>query len=396
MNSILSFGFILLAGLLAAKLIGRMKFPGVTAYLVLGILIGPSILNFISENVISTSGFISNVALSFIAFSLGQSFSREAFRRIGRLVLWTSILGACGPWVLVTLSFWLILRQPFYLSLLFGAIASATDPAATVMVVREYRTKGIFTDTLLGVVAIDDAWCLIIFAISLAISRAVYSHLLSPLFLTKVLFSSLLEIFGALILGGATAWVLVRLSRYIRTTAELLTYTLGFILLNAGLASYLHLSILLTNMFMGGILVNINHGNSKFFDSIRIIESPLYLLFFVLAGASLEVGLLVKLGTVGAVYIVCRSFGKIWGASIGGRIANAPYAIKKYLGLALLPQAGVALGTALVAKSVFPEVGGIIITTIVTTSVIFELFGPLCTKIALEKAGEIERKQEVV
>jgi len=394
MNAILSFSFILLVGLLSAKLIGRMKFPSVTAYLVIGILIGPSIFNLISPSLINNSGFISNIVLSFIAFSLGQSFSRESFKRIGRPVLWTSILEACGAWLLTTLSFWLILKQPFYLSLVFGAIASATAPAATLMVVREYRAKGIFTDTLLGVVAIDDAWCLIIFAISLAIARAVHFHMLSALFLVKVVFLSLLEIFGALILGGGIAWAMKRFSRYIRTQAELLTYTLGFILLNAGLAIYLHLSVLLASMFLGGVLVNIDRESSKFFNSLNSIDSPLYLIFFVLAGASLEIAVLPKLGMIGLVYIVFRSLGKIWGASIGAKIANAGHSVRKYLGLALLPQAGVALGTALIAKATFPEIGGIIITTIVTTSIIYELFGPLCTKFALKKAGEIGAKQE--
>lgn len=389
MNATLSFGFILLAGLLCAKFIGRMKFPSVTAYLVLGILIGPSIFSFISENVINASGFISNVALSFIAFALGQSFSIESFKKIGKPILLISILGSCGAWILVTLSLWLVLRQPFSLSILFGAIASATAPAATLMVVQEYRAKGIFTDTLLGVVAIDDAWCLIIFSISLAIVKAIYTHAFSIM----TLVSPLLEVFGALLLGAGTAWVIKKLSHYIRTQAELLTYTLGFILLNAGLANYLNLSILLTNMFMGAALVNIDRASSKFFDSTRLIESPLYLLFFVLAGASLEVNLLVKLGIIGTVYIIARSFGKICGASLGAKISGAPSHIRRYMGIALLPQAGVALGTALVAKSVFPELGGIIITTIVATTVIYELFGPICAKIALEKAGEIKRSQ---
>ena len=164
---IFSLGIILLLGLAAAKLIHRIKVPSITAYLLLGIIIGPYALNLVSQGILDSSGLISNVVLGFVAFSIGQNFLISTFRRIGRDILWISILGACVPWILVTLAFLFILKQPFYIAFLFGAISSATAPAATMMVVREYRARGSFTDTLLGVVAIDDAWCLIIFAVSL-------------------------------------------------------------------------------------------------------------------------------------------------------------------------------------------------------------------------------------
>jgi len=390
MNTILSLGFILLVGLLFAKIIGKFKFPSVTAYLVIGIIIGPSIFNVISKNVTGMSGFISTVALSIIAFSIGQNFSRENFRQIGKTILWISILEACGAWLIVTFVFLVILHQPFYIAILFGAISSATAPAATLMVIREYKAKGVFTNTLLGVVAIDDAWCLLIFSVSLAISKAIHANLVAPSFLMQAFFASILGISGSFLLGGITAWCLSYLSRYIHTPAELLTYTLGFILLNSGIASAFNLSVLLANMVMGALLVNINKEPSKFFDSLHSVDSPIYLVFFVLAGASLEVNLLLKLGIMGICYVIFRVAGKMLGAYAGGKISGAPMAVRRYLGLGLVPQAGVALGAALVAKTDFPAVGGIIITTIVATTVVYELFGPFCTKIALEKAGDIE------
>jgi len=387
-NTILGLGFILIAGLFSARLINKIKFPAVTAYLLLGILIGPSILNLTSQELINFSGFISNIVLGLIAFGLGQSFTREFFRNIGRSVLWISILEAVLPWVLVTLSFFFILKQPFYVALLFGAIASATAPAATVMVVREYKAKGRFTDILLGVVAIDDAWCLIIFALSLAISKAVAFHT-SNTFIFKVIFHSLIEIIGALMLGGLIACFATLFSKFIRTQTELLIYTLGFILLTTGLAILLHLSVLLANMFLGTVLININKSNLEFFDVLKLIDSPLYLLFFVLAGANLEIGLLKGIGITGIIYIFFRTTGKTVGSVWGGYIVKVEENIRRYLGLGLLPQAGVALGCALIAKNDFPEVGGMIFTTIVATTVIYELFGPLCTKYALQKVGEI-------
>ncbi|MDD5173353.1 MAG: cation:proton antiporter [Candidatus Omnitrophota bacterium] len=389
MNTILGVGFILTTGLFSAKLIKRIKFPAVTAYLLLGILIGPSLFKLIPEGVLNSSGLISNVVLGIIAFGIGQNFSRYHLKKIGKPIIWISILEACGAWALVTLTFLFILRQPFYISLVFGAIASATAPAATVMVIREYRARGNFTDTLLGVVAIDDAWCLIIFAISLAISQAVYTHMMAASFLIKVFFNALLSIFGSFVLGAVLAIVLSLLYRFIRTQTELLIFTLGFIFLNIGLAIWLHLSVLLSSMFLGAILINAHRYSFKFFDALKCVDSPLFLLFFVLAGANLEISVLPKLGIISIAYLVFRVIGKVGGASLGAKISNAPENVRRYLGWGLVPQAGVALGVALIAKSDFPAVGEMIFTTIIATTVIYELIGPLCTKYALKKAGEI-------
>ena len=389
MNTILGLGFILLAGLFSGRLINKIRFPAVTAYLLLGLFIGPSLLRLVPAEVLGVSGLISNIVLGMIAFGIGYNFSKDNFRKIGKSVIWISVLEACGAWALVTLVFLFILGQPFYVSLLFGAIASATAPAATVMVIRESRAKGTFTDTLLGVVAIDDAWCLIIFAISLAISKAIFIHNVAAFSLIRVLLNSLLSIFGAFILGAISAILLSYLSKFVRTPAELLIFTLGFILLNTGIAIRIHLSVLLANMFLGAILVNINYSSFKFFDSLKTIDSPLFLLFFVLAGASLEIQILSKLGMIGLAYLIVRITGKLIGAHLGARISNAVDSVRKYLGLGLVPQAGVALGCALIAKSDFPGVGNMILTTIVATTIVYEVIGPVCTKLALKKAGEI-------
>lgn len=389
MNTILGLGFILVAGLFSSRLIGKIKLPAVTAYVLLGIIIGPSVFNLIPPDLINSSGLISNIVLGIIAFGIGQNFSLENFRKIGRPVIWISVLEACGAWLLVTFTLLVILKQQFYISLIFGAISAATAPAATVMIIKEYRAKGNFTDTLLGVVAVDDAWCLIIFAISLAISKAIYSHLLGTSFLLKVFFGSLLSVLGAFVLGGIMARLLNYFSRYLRNQTEVLIYTLGFIFLNIGIALWLNLSLLLANMFLGAVLVNINKSALNFSDSVKPVDSLLFLPFFVLAGANLEIGILSKLGLIGLAYLVFRVAGKMIGSSLGAHIVRAPENIKKYLGLGLVPQAGVALGCALIAKSNFPEVGGVIFTTIAATTVIYEIAGPICTKYALKKAGDI-------
>ncbi|MDD4980493.1 MAG: cation:proton antiporter [Candidatus Omnitrophica bacterium] len=388
-NNILGLGFILIAGLLSAKIIKKIKFPAVTAYLLLGILIGPSILNLVPQDILKSSGLISNIVLGIIAFGIGQNFSRFHLRRIGKAVIWISVLEACGALALVTSAFYFLLRQPFYISLIFGAISSATAPAATVMVIREYRARGNFTDTLLGVVAIDDAWCLIIFAVSLAISQAIYAHTVAASFMIKVFFNSLLSIFGSFILGASIAVLLSIIYRFVRTQADLLILTLGLVFLNIGIAIWLNLSVLLASMFLGAALVNLNRYYFKFFDSLKMVDSPLFLLFFVLAGANLEVGILNKLSLIGLSYLIFRVTGKMLGANLGAKISKSTNSVRKYLGYALIPQAGVALGCALIVKGDFPQVGNMIFTTIVATTVVYELIGPLCTKYALKKAEDI-------
>lgn len=388
MNPILCIGLVFVCGVFLASLANKIKTPSVTAYLLLGILIGRSMLDVISQELIDTSGFLANIVLGLIAFEIGQNFTKKTFLEIGRPVLWISILEAIFPWFLVTISLWALAKLPFYVAFIFGAISAATAPAATVMVVREYKAKGKFTNILLGVVAIDDAWCLIIFAISLAVSKALAFHA-SNAFIFKAGLVAITEIFGAFVLGGIVAYLISVFSNYIRTQTELLIYTLGAIFLTTGLAIYLHLSVLLADMFLGAILVNLNSESFKFFDILKNIDSPLYLLFFVLAGANLEINLLVQIGLIGLLYVIFRIFGKVLGSLWGGYIVKVDQRIRNYLGLGLLPQAGVALGCGLVAKSQFPQYGSLIFTTIVATTVIYELIGPVCTRIALKKAGEI-------
>ncbi len=391
MDTLLSLGVILLAGVLAARILRKIKFPAVTAYLLLGILLSPGIFNLVSEQILNASGLISNIVLGVIAFGLGQNFSKENFSKIGKSVIWISLLEASGAWICVTLASLLLLSQPLYLSLLFGAIASATAPAATVMIIREYRARGTFTNTLLGIVAIDDAWCLIIFAVSLTLAKALVNPSVENLFLSKIFFYSLLRIGGAFALGASIAAIFAYFSRFMRAEADLLICTLGFVLLSTGIALWLHLPALLANIFLGVVLVNISKKNIRFFEILRRVDSPLYLCFFVLAGANLNVGLLGKVGLMGLFYFIFRIMGKLAGASLGGWLAKTSHSVRKYLGFGLIPQAGVALGVALIAEAEFSQLGGIVFTTIATTTIIYELIGPFCTKFALRKAGEIER-----
>ncbi len=390
LDPILSLGIIFLTGFIVSRIIDKIRLPAVTGDLILGIIIGEEFLNLLSHKILSSSSFVSNIVLGFIAFSIGQNFSLERFKKIGKTVLFISVFEAAFAWIFVTLVFHIVLRQPLYISLVFGAIASATAPAATVMVIREYRAKGLFTNVLLGVVAIDDAWCLIIFSFSLAMARALSYHHAGGMLLIEAMGHGLFEITGAFILGIVLGLLFKLFSKYIKTEQGLEIYTLGFILIAIGIAIHLHLSVLLSSMVLGATVVNTLRGDDRFFHALRGLEYPLYLLFFVLAGANLELESIKHLGVFGLVYLFTRVAGKVIGARIGAFLARAPLNVQKYIGFGLIPQAGVALGVALIAKNDFPTYGGIIFDTIVGTTVIYEIIGPVVTKWALKKAGEIK------
>ena len=389
MNTILNLGLILLLGLLAERLIQKIKLPTVTAFIIAGILLGPSLLNLINPQLIGSSGLISNIALGIIAFSLGESFLFSSFKEIGRPVIYISLIAALLPCILVTIGLYFLLEQPLYVAILFGAISSATAPAATLMVIREYKARGSLTNTLLGVVAIDDAWCLIVFSLSFAFSKDMLQGEANPSWF-KVIYPFIKEIIFVIILGSLTAFTCNFISRYIKLKSDLLIYILGFLLLNTGLALYFHLSLLLTNIIFGAVLVNISTTSFKFFDLIKSVDAPLYLVFFILAGANLEIALLQGVWIFGLAFIILRSSGKILGAYLGGYLSKAEHKIRKYLGWGLLPQAGVAIGLALIVKEEFPQVGNILFPTIIATTVFYEIAGPIFTRYALIASKETQ------
>ncbi|MFQ5863433.1 MAG: cation:proton antiporter [Candidatus Brocadiales bacterium] len=389
MNIFLSIAIVLAGALIFASLIKRLKFPEVTAYILLGILLGPHLLNLMSEQIYELSSPISLIALGFIAFMLGENLSLENLRHTGKSILWISIFETIGACVLITAVIYFGLHQPFYVAILLGGIAPATAPAATMLVVREYRAKGSFTNTLLGVVSIDDAWGITIFAMCLSVAKLAAVPDVDADTISHEVFNPLFEILGSLLLGGIVAVTLSRASRYVSDSANLLILALSGIFLVIGISLSLGLSVLLANVALGATLVNIDRKATMFFDIVREVDAPIYVMFFVLAGTHCDILALRQLGGVGFVYMMCRMVGQVIGAFLGGYIAGSDNKIKKYLGLALFPQAGVALGMALVVKNEFPQAADTIFNLIVATTVIFEIIGPMCTRYALSRAGEI-------
>jgi Kef-type K+ transport system membrane component KefB len=389
MNTILCLGIILVGALVAEKIVSYLKVPAITSYILLGILLGPYALNVTSEGLLTASELLSNIVLGFIAFHIGKIFSHENFRRIGKAVLSISLSETLGAWICVTAGIYYLAHQPFYVALLFGAISAATAPATTMLIIRQYRARGLFTDVLLGTVAIDDAWGIIIFSVSLAIAQIVQLGQSSELIIMFAMMKAAGKVFFSMILGLIMAFLVSKISVYLKRKEHVLTFILGAILINTGIALYFHISPLLSNMFFGAVLVNIEKTAFRFFDSLNAVDWPIYIMFYVLAGANLDIGLLSTLGLIGSVYITLRVAGKMGGAYVGGAIAVTEKSIKKYIGLALMPQAGVAIGLAMLAKVNLPHKGGAILNTIIATTVIYEILGPIATRYALKKAGDV-------
>lgn len=373
-NVILNSALLLIAGFLVGKLVNKIKLPAVTGYLIAGIILGPSILNLMTPEMSEAAIWLSHLALSLIAFNIGSQFTIRTLKSLGSGILWITFLEATGASLIVTLSMIFILGQPLHIAFMFGAIAAATAPAATIMVVRETKAKGKFTDALLAVVAIDDPFCVILFALATGFaSMTISAKDISP---AIVLLESLLGVIYAIGLGALLGFILVKVIPKIKTPAELQTITLGFIVLGAGLALHWNLSPLLVNMALGSLVANLSRRADSVLDQIKALDTPLYVLFFTLSGASLHLSALKNIGFIGVVYVVTRVIGKILGATTGAYISNADSTIKKYLGLGLVPQAGVALGLALIAKQTMPEIGNFIHPVIVSATVIYELIGP--------------------
>lgn len=390
-NVILDIGLILLAAVVAASVIRYIGLPRITSYIIMGVLIGPSLLDLISPELLKHSNLFTSVALSFIAFDLGKKFSLDKLRSIGLPVFGITTAQVLSTFGLVFLSVYLLMGARPEIAMLYGAIACATAPAATILVAREYKAEGRFTDTLLGTVALDDGVGILIFALVFALARSfagIDAEAGNPMM--SGLIDSFREIFGAVFLGTALGLLLSQLPRVIKKSSTLMIYTLGLIMFNTGLCIHFGLSVLLANMALGITVENISEKDVEFFGAVERIESPFYVLFFVLAGAHLKIGMIPAMSALGVVYLLSRVAGKTGGAYLGAALVGEDKTLRRYMGLALLPQAGVALGFAIIVKSAFPSGGSEIFLVVTATTVFFEILGPVLTRTALKAAGEAD------
>lgn len=415
MNTLLTVSVALLAGLLMTRLFKKFKLPAVTAYLIAGVLIGPYCmgafgidgLGFSSHEAVTALGLVSEVALGFIAFSIGNEFRLDELKKTGKQALVIGILQAVVAMILVDLALIAVhYMMPDKLSmaqaLTLGAIATATAPAATLMVVRQYKAKGPLTKLLLPIVALDDAVGLIAFAVSFGIAKTLVS---GDLDLISILVNPFVEIIASLILGAVMGWVLTQLEKLFNSNTNRLNLTIGVVFLTASLSGLhfelgpvsVHFSSLLACMMLGTVFCNICPLSEDLMERSDKWTSPLFALFFVISGAELQLDVFLDLSIVfiGIIYILFRSAGKYFGAMGSAVMTKCSPAICKYLGITLLPQAGVALGMCATAMQLGEE-GDLIRNITLFAVLIYELFGPVFTRMALQAAGEIKPMSDEV
>ena len=393
LNITLILGLAMAAGLLSTRLMKLLNLPNVTGYLIIGLLLGPFVGHLFSEQAISDFSILSDIALGFIAFSIGCEFKLSSLKKIGGKVVIITLFQALLTAVVVALAVFAFSRD-VALSLTLGAIATATAPAATLMVVRQYKAKGPVVDTLLPVVAFDDAIGLIVFSVLLSISKVVATN--SSLTAEAVLLAPLVEIFLSLAIGAALGALLALVMRFFKSRANRLTLMITTVFLGVGLTKlfafidWYSLSSLLLCMMIGAVFANMRSDSNLVVEGVDRWTPPLFMFFFILSGAELDVRVIVTVGLIGVVYIVARSVGKYFGAYLGALSTKSDKNIRHYLGFTLLPQAGVAIGMAKVVSEEMPSDIGVKIVTVVLCSVLFfELVGPIITKLALMRAGEI-------
>ncbi len=401
MNILFYLALMIVTGLLFGKLAGKVKLPNVTGYIVGGLLVS-TIAYYVTksfdvesaENLKATVGsinsFASNLALGFIALSVGASFKLSYFKRVGAMPIVIAIFEGVMAIVFVTTAMMLIVPQyGWSFALVIGAIASATAPAATIMVIKQYKAKGPVTETLLSVVALDDAVALMGFGFAVAAAKAITATGDEPLFIS--ILKPFIEIGISLIVGGVLGALMCLPIKWFKLKSNRLCVVIGFVFLAYSVSEALGGSSLLTTMIMSGFFINLCDEADEIFDIVDNFTPPIFMLFFVSSGANLDVSIIPLIGVVGVIYVVFRVLGKMFGAWFGAVITNAPKTVKKYLGPALVPQAGVAIGLSLVAYTVMEkELADQIRTIILCGTLIYELLGPVLAKISLKAAGEIK------
>lgn len=392
MNILLSLCLAMVAGLLMTRLVKIFGLPNVTGYIIAGLLVGPFCFKFIPTEFLESFSIITTVALGFIAFSIGGEFKLENIKQLGKKVLTITLVQALMTVLVVDAVLFIAgLFIPGFdgpLVITLGAIATATAPAATLMVVRQYKAKGIVTQTLLPVVAGDDAIGLIIFSLSLAIAKSMAME--QALTFKATVLLPLFEIAMSLIVGSILGFLLALSMKFFKSRANRIILIVALVIGGVALSQLLNLSALLTCMMIGAMYTNLWKDIEPLMEAYDRWTPPLFLLFFVISGAELNVKMILSVGIIGLIYLVARSIGKYTGAYLGGKIVNADPNVTKYLGLALLPQAGVAVGMAQIVMTELPQYGDSIRTIVLCATLVYELVGPILTKYALTRAGEIE------
>jgi len=386
---ILTLSIMLAAGFLVTRLTKRLKFPDVTGYILAGILIGPWILHIIPDSIISGMDFVTDIALAFIAFGVGRYFEFSELKKNGLRIIVITLTEALMAGAFITLSMYFFFRYSLAFSLLLGSIGCATAPASTIMTIRQYHAKGEFVNTVLEIVALDDAVALIAFSVSAAFVAAGSAKQAGAAAFSVIVLPLVFNLCGLLsgaALGFVLHWVVDPESR---SKDHRLVLVIAMIFFLTGLCTSWNISPLLSCMVLGTVYINVG-GSRKTFKSISRFTPPVLLLFFALSGMRLNLPSLKAAGIVGVVYLFVRIAGKYFGAWYGCILTKESRAVRNYLGLALIPQAGVSIGLAVLGQRMLPAETGILLNTIILSSgVLYEMIGPASAKAALFLSGSV-------
>lgn len=394
MSELTSLGLILLFALLVGHVVKLARIPEVTGYLVAGMLVGPSLLGWVSHDNLQSLHVFSEVGLGLILFSIGGVFEFSRMRSIGSRVLLLACAESACAGVLVMLGM-LAIGQPWHVALLLGAIAVETGAASTLMVIRESNAAGPFTETLTAVIGLNNILALVAFSLvaaALDLSMLGASGDMSVRNIAAAIFPLVWQLVGSSALGYLVGLLLAAWASRVVESGEILILLTGCVLLTVGIATALDLSPLVASLAVGATMANLSAKSRRLFEALGHTDPPLYVIFFVLAGADLELGLIPSLGLLGAMYVLCRAAGKFGGAWLGARRAQYPLPFQRLLGLSLLAQAGLAVGLVLVTRQRFPEMASTVTTVVLGAVVVFEIAGPLSARFALDRSGDSKRE----
>jgi len=386
-------GILLMGSYLVGTLAEKVKIPAITGFILAGLLLGPSCFGLVHENLDETLASVTEIALALIALVIGSEFNLKKLRTIGKPVLIITLFQLFGTFLLVTIGLVAAGMRLEYAAIL-GAIASATAPAATVAIIRGLKARGPFVDHLYGIVALDDAGCILLFASVAAIAG---SSLGSGSSLLSTVLPAVIEIFASLLLGVLFGWILHLLTGKRRRNSEILIISLGVVLILSAISCILHLSALLASITAGAVIANLSRNTPRIIYALDSITPPLYAAFFAIAGTELNLSVLAsgQILFLGSVYVLARAAGKIGGIRIGAAAAHSDPLLKKYLGLGMLPQAGVAIGLVLYLDTMPYFILNHTITTTLINIVLFsvlvnELAGPPLSKYAVIHGAEMD------
>lgn len=378
-------GLLLLLGLLGGKMASKVKLPSVTGYILLGLLIGPSFLNIVTKDMIKSMTFINHLALGILALSIGSQLHRYVFFKFGRDLFLLALGDGVVTFTLVALLTYLV-GVPIEFAVVLGVMALTVSPSGVISIIKEYGAKGSFSKNVMALVAIENLNCIILFGIATAILQGLQGSDSSGISLFIIL---LKELSLALLIGTIAGFANSYIIKKKPNNSKYLVFLLGVILLNTGIAVKFGLSAILINMTTGAVIANLINRKFVLATTLERIELPVFVIFLTLAGAKLDISLFSSVGVVGIAYIAGRLFGKIGGSMIAGKATSLNNIYRKNIGLALTPQAGVAIGLSIIAEEKMPHSKGLITGIVLSGVIFFEVVGPLLLKKALKNTGEI-------